>query len=282
MPRRTSATVTSASHNPAPPVRESAENREPAAHSPAWGLYLSIALVVLSLGGGGIATLLSLLGAQLPASTQYAVMVLTSLSAVALSGFIIKGLGEIKVDGVKLLNNIGPVESKARGNAETNFGSGLRAYRLAQAGQASAILAVASNAAMLATTVARTKTDHAELLSLGWLVANALLTSGSNLAGFILFTTLGARNGCLLAKVHDDESKASKKRISELEEKLIKAGIAVPSDASEPAPIVATDLFRRRSSVQTASADVDQQPADDFVPVAGSIGALPIVPSSRS
>ena len=63
-----------------------------------------------------------------------------------------------------------------------------------QAAQASAFLAVATNGAMLATTAARTATGNAALLPLSWLVVNALLTSGSNLAGFVLFSFLGERN----------------------------------------------------------------------------------------
>ncbi len=252
---------------------------------------MSIALVVLSLGGGGIAILLSLLGAQLPAGTQYAVIVLTSLSAVALSGFIIRGLGEIKVGGAELLTKIGPVDSDARSRAEAEVGSGLRAYRLAFAGQAAAILAVVINGVMLATTLARTRTDHAGLLPLAWTVTNALLTSGSNLAGFVLFTTLEVRNGALLSQVHKRELDAKEEeihtlqeshdtavarlndghlveldsrdgrithlsaRIRALEARLGEAGLAlpVPLEAGEPTPTAATDLFRRRPSAARAA-----------------------------
>ena len=100
-----------------------------------WSLYLTLSLVVLSLGGGGIATLLSLFSAEIPANAQYAVIVLTSLSAVALSGFIIHGLQGIKTRGEQLLNEIAPlgtINNFARTQAELKFGSDLRASRLAQ------------------------------------------------------------------------------------------------------------------------------------------------------
>ena len=62
-------------------------------------LYLSILLAFVALGSGGIATALSVSSSSLSSSTQYGMAVLVALSAAALSGFIIKGLGEIKVGG---------------------------------------------------------------------------------------------------------------------------------------------------------------------------------------
>ena len=110
-------------------------NSQPASNSRPWSLYLTLALVVLSLGSGGIATLLSLLNAQIPVNAQYAVIVLTSLSAIALSGFIIHGLQGIKTRGKTLLDTVAPpnaTDGQARKSAEQKFGSDLRASRLAQ------------------------------------------------------------------------------------------------------------------------------------------------------
>ncbi|HYF97543.1 MAG TPA: hypothetical protein VD770_01025, partial [Coxiellaceae bacterium] len=126
MLRRTSATVAPAPQNPVSPVREVAEDREPADHSFPWGLYILLTLIVLSMGGGGIATLFSLLDEKLSAGAHYAAIVLTSISAMALSAFIIKGLGDIKVNGKMLLDKIGPVGSDARNRAEKKAGLGTR------------------------------------------------------------------------------------------------------------------------------------------------------------
>ena len=278
-------------------------------------MYLTLSLVVLSLGGGGIATLLSLLSAEIPASAQYAVIVLTSLSAVALSGFIIHGLQGIKARGKELLDIIAPPESAVRAPAELEFGSDLRAFSLAQAAQASALLAVATNGAMLATTAARTAMGNTALLPLGWLVANALLTSGSNLAGFVLFSSLGERNRLLLVKAHENELEVKEAQKSSLRsdhdkaifaihntyrselghrdeemaaltdrnrvlEKRLKAAVSAPTADSESSP-VATDLFRRRSCVASLAASVAQQQVEDgALATEVGAGAVPSLASS--
>ena len=127
---------------------------------------------------------------------------------------------------------------------------------------------------MLATTVVRTATGNTALLPMGLLIANASLTSGSNLAGFFLFSLLGTRNELLLAKAHKNELKAEKAAlqrklddaVSELEDKDQQIATlteqislqktleaAPPISSSEQSFTITTGLFGRRLSASTRS-----------------------------
>ncbi len=206
-----SASLTTAANVPA-------ERRRTLA-SASTSLYLSILLAFVALGSGGVATLLSLSSSSLSPSAQYAMAVLAALSAAALSGFIIKGLEGVKGEGQALLDAIAPVNSRNRVAEEKLFGSGTRASRLAQTGQVFSGLAVGASGAMLVTTSLRIGTGNMNLLPQEWLMVYALLTSGSNLAGFGLLTSLGARNADLQGRKHELDLKAKDAKITDFESK---------------------------------------------------------------
>ncbi len=206
-----SASLTTAANVPA-------ERRRTLA-SASTSLYLSILLAFVALGSGGVATLLSLSSSSLSPSAQYAMAVLAALSAAALSGFIIKGLGEIKVGGQALLDAIGLINIAKRAATEAELGSGIRALRLAQTGQVCSGLAIGASGAMLVTTSLRIQTGNVNLLAQEWLMTYALLTSGSNLVGFLLLTLLGARNADIQEKKHELDLEVKDARMTEFQNK---------------------------------------------------------------
>lgn len=185
--------------------------------------------VVLAIGGGGLAQVLNTAKPGLAASTGTAVAVIGTLAAVALSYYVIRGLGGIGQEAKTLLNKLAPLVSERVGmtdverkemedklgfriKTEASYGSGIAVERQARLGRALNWVAIGCNIAMFATTVTGMNT-------LGWLISNILMTSGANLLGFVFFTTLGERNRLLLVGHHEKETEEKDALIKGLEEK---------------------------------------------------------------
>lgn len=177
-----------------------------------------VMFISLSLSFGAIVSGISAASDDASLSNEIKIFRTTAslIAGLTLSLFIIKGLFDIKQQDKKLHDELLEIGRDYLDPVEEEHGTTQLSTGLAITGMTLSGLSMGLNTIQTVMIVRNIDSPSSATIGPGWLLTGVIVTSASNLLGFVLFNTLGARNVLVLL----DKNKVENTILVKLNEEL--------------------------------------------------------------